>query len=53
VAAVYVSVLSLKIPVLEPMIETASPAFPLLARKLIVDAFVIPFDVTLHVNCEN
>jgi len=33
--------------------ETAGPAFPPLARRLIVDAFVIPFDVTLQVNCEN
>jgi hypothetical protein len=46
-------VLSLKIPVVEPVIETAGPAFPLLARRLIVDAFVIPFNVTLQVNCEN
>jgi hypothetical protein len=46
-------VLSLKIPVVEPVIDIAGPAFPLLARRLIVDAFVIPFDVTLQVNCEN
>ena len=31
------------------MIETAGPAFPLLARRLIVDAFVMLFDVTLQV----
>jgi len=34
------------------VIETVGPAF-LLARRLIVDAFVIPLDVTLQVNCEN
>jgi hypothetical protein len=45
--------LSLKIPVVEPVIETAGPVFPQLARRLIVDAYVIPFDVTLQVNCEN
>jgi hypothetical protein len=45
--------LSLKIPVVEPVIETVGPAFPLLVRRLIVDAFVMPFDVTLQVNCEN
>jgi hypothetical protein len=40
----------IKDPLVEPVIETAGP---LLARRLIVDAFVIPFDVILQVNCEN
>ena len=44
--------MSLKIPVVEPGIETAGPAFAPLARRLIVDVFVILFDVTLQLKSE-
>lgn len=49
-AAVYVSVLSLKIPVALAPIERVGPAFPAFFLRLTVELPVIEFDVTLHVS---
>jgi hypothetical protein len=47
---VYVSVLSLKIPVAFAPIERVGPAFPAFFLRLTVELLVIEFDVTLHVS---
>jgi len=49
-AAVYVSALSLKIPVALAPIERAGPAFPAFFLRLTVELSIIEFDVTLHVS---
>jgi len=49
-AAVYLSVLSLKIPVALAPIERAGPAFPAFFLRLTVELPVIEFYVTLHVS---
>ena len=49
-AAVYVSVASVKIPVVFAPMERAIPVFPALERRLIVVVFVIEFDVILHIT---
>jgi hypothetical protein len=43
-------VLSVKIPVVFGLMERATPVFPALARRFMVELPVIEFDETLHVS---